>query len=347
LICKQILENQDNPVFQQRTANFQNMISLRCCSIQALSRFCLTIVLLITSFISLAQDLPVYNQYMLNRFLLNPAVVGSEKCNSMAITDRHQWIGIAEAPYTQTFSFMARAKRKHGWGIILKNDQNGPNKNMGFQLSYAYHMTLNKRKVRKIAFGASFLADYTTLDESRFIDADGDPIITGAIITAFTPDANTGIYFYSRKMYAGITIARLLPIANAMYKSGKEPLKTRNYFLFIARKFTSKKKKTVIEPSIVLKGTEKLLGQLDINVKVSYLKHYWFAISYRRSIDMEASNPLSLQTYFGIKFEQLTIAYAFDVGLTKIQYSNLGSHEVLIGYRFCREKSGAVPCPIF
>ena len=41
-----------------------------------------------------SQQLPLYSQYMMNKFLLNPAVAGSEGYTAFNITAREQWIGI-------------------------------------------------------------------------------------------------------------------------------------------------------------------------------------------------------------------------------------------------------------
>ena len=41
-----------------------------------------------------SQQLPVYSQYMMNKFLINPAVAGSEGYTSFNLTAREQWIGL-------------------------------------------------------------------------------------------------------------------------------------------------------------------------------------------------------------------------------------------------------------
>ena len=58
------------------------------------------------------EQVPLYSQYMLNGFLLNPAVAGSEGYTAVNMTAREQWVGMKHAPGTYALSFQTR---------ILKN----------------------------------------------------------------------------------------------------------------------------------------------------------------------------------------------------------------------------------
>jgi len=44
-----------------------------------------------------AQQLPLYSQYLYNKFLINPAVAGSDGFTSLNITAREQWVGYSGA----------------------------------------------------------------------------------------------------------------------------------------------------------------------------------------------------------------------------------------------------------
>ena len=55
-----------------------------------------------------SQQLPVYSQYMMNSYLLNPAVAGHEGYTSLNLVAREQWIGLKDAPSTYAFSVQTR-----------------------------------------------------------------------------------------------------------------------------------------------------------------------------------------------------------------------------------------------
>jgi type IX secretion system PorP/SprF family membrane protein len=61
---------------------------------------CVVVVCCTTSIASFGQQLPHYTQYMLNSYILNPAVAGIENYTDVKISHRHQWVGIDGAPVT-------------------------------------------------------------------------------------------------------------------------------------------------------------------------------------------------------------------------------------------------------
>lgn len=52
------------------------------------------------SVLSLGQAKPSYTQYILNNFILNPALTGVENYIDVKLSNRHQWKGIDGAPVT-------------------------------------------------------------------------------------------------------------------------------------------------------------------------------------------------------------------------------------------------------
>jgi type IX secretion system PorP/SprF family membrane protein len=55
-----------------------------------------------------AQQLPIYSQYIFNKYLINPAVAGSDGYTSINLTTRQQWTGYQGAPQTYSLSFNGR-----------------------------------------------------------------------------------------------------------------------------------------------------------------------------------------------------------------------------------------------
>ncbi len=47
-----------------------------------------------------AQQKPYYTQYILNNYILNPALSGIENYTDVKLSHRHEWVGIADAPVT-------------------------------------------------------------------------------------------------------------------------------------------------------------------------------------------------------------------------------------------------------
>jgi hypothetical protein len=47
-----------------------------------------------------AQQKPHYTQYVLNQYIINPAISGIENYTDVKISARDQWVGLAGAPKT-------------------------------------------------------------------------------------------------------------------------------------------------------------------------------------------------------------------------------------------------------
>ena len=122
---------------------------------------------------AMTQQLPLYSQYMMNGFLLNPAVAGSDGFTTLNLTAREQWLGFENAPKTHSFSFQTRVLKKSyiikslsarkkiyrpstkgrvGLGGYIFNDKNGLVQRTGLQLTYAYHIWLDQTQ---LSFGLS------------------------------------------------------------------------------------------------------------------------------------------------------------------------------------------------
>src|SRR3954462_3377224 len=61
-------------------------------------------LILAGSLFARAQQKPHYTQYILNQYILNPALSGIENYVDIKVSHRHQWVGIQDAPVTTYFS---------------------------------------------------------------------------------------------------------------------------------------------------------------------------------------------------------------------------------------------------
>lgn len=274
-----------------------------------------------------SQQLPVYSQYMLNGFLLNPAMAGNKDYIPVVLTVRQQWVGIDEAP--QTYALSAHANpflsKNMGIGGYIYNDNFGPVSRTGLMASYSYHLKLDMKN--KIAFGLSLSGFQYKLDGSKLtLSEQDDPAITQGTESSFVPDANLGTFIYGEKYWAGVSVAQLFQWKADVGQSINDNKMVRHYFVSAGYKFNLDKsiKNFEVEPSLLFKATEKRSPlQVDLNVKAVYKKNYWLGVSYR-SMD-------ALIVLLGVKFDKYYFGYAFDYTLSKISDYSKGSHEIMLG----------------
>lgn len=309
--------------------------------------FILFIVL--SSYTLKSQDKPLYSQYLLNQYLINPAIAGINGCSIFQTTNIMQWTGIKDAPMTNSISYHSGIKNV-GLGALVYKDRNGLNSTLGFQVTFAYHILINDdyKNTKRLSFGLSYCGNQYSTDESAFTPIENDPIVTGNIQSAYTSNANAGIYFEYNNLFLGLSVANLLPQTNNLNKSILEPVNSRNYFFHTG--YAIELNNAVnFEPSVCFKTKGKLDSQLDLNIKTFYKPDkkshtFWNGLSYRRSAD---NQNISLSVMVGYIAERYHVAYAYDLGLTSLQKYNFGTHEITIGFNLCPNNEKDIHCPVY
>lgn len=287
----------------------------------------ISLVLILAVFTARSQQLPLYSQYTMNGFLLNPAMAGSVDYTPVRLTARQQWVGIEGAPSTQAISVHTLLQnQKMGLGGYLFNDMFGPMRRSGVQASYAYHLTLN-RWDSKLAFGLSITAFQFVMDESKFTLYDPDDNAVSYLSeTNFVPDASFGMYLYGGRYYAGFSVAQLFEWQVDMGDYEQDINKmVRHYFVSAGYTFDIDEK-FELQPSFLVKTTGQSPVQLDFNVKGLYNRTFWMGCTYR--------HDAAVIGLIGFKVDKFFMGYAFDYSLSNISNYTTGSHEIMIGYNF-------------
>jgi len=138
------------------------------------------IIMVFLSFCGLrAQELtiPQLSQYLAdNPFVMSPTYAGIGDHVKIRINGLTQWVGIKDAPDTQSLAADMRIGERSGTGILLYNDSNGETKQRGARLSFAHHLTLDRYDDEFLSFGLSYNFNQFRIDIENF-DA-LDPSVT-------------------------------------------------------------------------------------------------------------------------------------------------------------------------
>ena len=70
-----------------------------------------------------AQQVPMYSQYIMNGFLINPSFAGRDGYTTVNLTVREQWVGMDGAPSTYAASF--HLGRMAGSAVVAVICRNG------------------------------------------------------------------------------------------------------------------------------------------------------------------------------------------------------------------------------
>ena len=301
-------------------------------------------VLFLYSVSTFSQQLPIYSQYMMNGFLLNPSLAGNDGYTAINLTAREQWLGISSAPRTHAISVQTRLLKTSSistsvsrkitrpsrdgrvvlCGYFFK-DKNGIMSRTGFQMTYAYHIPMDESQ---LSFGISANAFQFSIDEDEIVLFDqDDPYLMEYDKIIFIPDANFGVSFHTPELFVGISATQLLRSA---LKLGNQSYTNyqllRHYYIMGGYKFDISPE-FVIQPSILMKSSDSFRSfQIDLNVRVFYMDDYWAGLSFRTNDAMVIMA--------GLKVSQYYFGYAFDYSLSNIRKYSFGSHEFLLAVKF-------------
>jgi len=300
--------------------------------------FYIAILLGAISMMGYTQQVPLYSQYLLNGFLLNPATAGSEGYTAINLTAREQWIGFSNSPSTYALSFQTRLSKKSyisrgasvkmrqrrgsrggkvGLGGYVFNDRNGAVERIGLKASYAYHINFRQSQ---LSFGLSIMGYQFRIDDDLInLEDPGDDLWLGANKSVFIPDADVGVYYSARNYWAGFSVDQLLESTLKIGDSGYDRYKMeRNYYLMGGYDFEVRRD-IILSPSTLIKFAENGKLQADINGKFYYQQSYWAGLGYRTGH--------AIIVMAGLSIDKLVFGYAFDIGLNSIMKHSYGTHE--------------------
>ena len=315
------------------------------------------------SIIALAQAKPFYTQYILNNYILNPAVTGIENYTDIKLSNRNQWTGINGAPVTTYFSIHApigktdlrtsatsfgvpgedpRGKRlweeytppdpHHGIGFTAMNDKAGYINRWSINATYAYHKPLGVKTTLSAGFSAGFTS--VNLDRSKIEWANLDPndpaigISTGEL-KKLKPEIGAGLWLYSAQYFLGISVLNIIPgkakfVTNDKYGSSYTP----NYFVTAGYRF-SLTDEVMMMPSVMFQYWQPQLGGLHTNVKFQYLDKVWVGAGYRFSDLISGYSALA-----GLNISNtLNVSYSYEVATTsRLRTYTNNTHEIMLGF---------------
>jgi type IX secretion system PorP/SprF family membrane protein len=299
--------------------------------------------------LSYSQQLPLYSQFLMNNFMLNPAVAGANGYSSINLTTRQQWTGLEGAPKINSVSFQSRfIKRgykinqrksrnvlrpqtdgKIGMGGYIYNYRAGLVQRTGFQFSYVYNVWIHRKTQLSLGLGLTGY-HFRIMEEDIIFENMEDPILAGDLRRGiFVPDAAFGAYFLTERYTFGFSVDQLLG-GTAKFGSSAFTNYTmaRHFYLMGSYSFFFGRENEV-QPSILLKMSQLLKPQMDLGVTYifdNFKNSFWVGLSYR------TINAMVIGV--GVRADHLHIGYAFDLSFSRLQKLTYGTHEISLAFKF-------------
>jgi type IX secretion system PorP/SprF family membrane protein len=299
-----------------------------------------------------AQQVPMYSQYIMNGFLINPSFAGRDGYTTVNLTVREQWVGMTGSPSTYAASFQTRILQnsfisksttvrkkivkptkggKVGLGGYIFNDNNGIMHRTGVQLAYSYHISMGRTGgvPNDFSLGLALTAYQYAVNLNGLLYNESDPLLSSYDRSVFIPDFNFGASFTTTRYYVGFAMTNILrgSLLFADTSTTKRGNELGNYYLTGGVKFPISTDWT-IEPSVFFKASDMFLksAQMDITARAYYKESYWAGLSYRTGD--------AIIIMMGLKYDRYYFAYAYDYTLTDIRKQSVGTHEISLAVKF-------------
>ena len=275
-----------------------------------------------------AQLNPVTDQYVLNPLCINPAYAGNRGALNLAAFYRRQWVGITGAPVTTSLIMDAPLlDSKLGVGLIIVNDKIGVTKETRINTVYAYRIRMKEGNLA-FGLGAGIITTNTIWSDLTTNDpGDENFLISSRML--MVPDFNFGVYYSSRKYFAGFSIPRLIG-TSFDFNRNRYTLKIDpgqyNFLLNTGYLFTISPDLSLL-PSTLLSYSPggKLL--YDVNAHLVIDNRIWIGASYQNSRSVACLLQVAVNN-------RIRVAYTYEFDLGNLGRFSNGSHELMVRYEF-------------
>lgn len=310
---------------------FQSLKTLEKTGIyKKLIKFAIIFILFLTVQELEAQQVPMSNNYYINKFVYNPAQIGEYSFTQTFFQARKQWMGIEGAPETYLFSIDGKVNsEKIGIGAIFYNDVTGVVGRTAGYGAYRYRVRFYDEHVLDFGISAGFLQNKIYFDKIRSEDlTEGSILENEEKKTTF--DANFGVNYKFRNLQIGIASFQLF--SNNLYYQTSDNLQSVNYKLIRHFIGTVSYKQQLnrdlrIDPQFVIKDVQGMPLQFDFGTFINWRDLAWFGLNYQHNYSVS----LSLG---GVLHDKYVISYSYDIPTGNIANFTTGGHEFLVGIRF-------------
>lgn len=308
-----------------------------------------------------AQQRPYYTQYILNNYIINPAVAGIENYTDIKLSHRIQWVGLEGAPVTTYFTIHAPLKKSdygeretptsfhaqgenprgtpywqnytkpdphHGIGFTILNDKTGPLNRFAAYASYAYHLALNNNTNLSFGVSAGITQLSISADKVNFGTTSVDPAVnTSGSLNNIKPDISAGLWLYSKNYFVGASVQQIIPQNIAFSGSAVQVENGRlipHIFLQAGMRLYLNEDLTLL-PSVLARYINPLPFGFDANLKLQYQDLLWVGGSYRYQDGFAGMLGVNLSN-------SINIGYSYDVTTSNLNTVSHGTHEFLVGF---------------
>lgn len=279
--------------------------------------------MLLSGWMSFAQQDAQYTQYMYNTINVNPAYAGSRGVMSFFGLHRTQWVGLDGAPVTNAFSMNTPIQFTNlGVGLSFVNDRIGPTTENTISADVSY--SIQTSETYKLSFGVKATGNLFNLDVNKLTyQNQNDPLLQN-LNNNFSMNMGAGVYLHSDKSYVGLSVPNFFETKRysdndvAVYKE-------RMNFYVIGGYVFDLSPSLKFKPAFLSKVVEGAPLQLDVSGNFLINDKLTLGAAWRWGAAMSAMAGFQIT-------DGLFVGYGYDLETTRLANYNSGSHEIFLRF---------------
>ena len=277
------------------------------------------IVFLVVSLKASAQLDPLYNQYLMNQSMVNPAYIGVYRMGHVSAISRAQWLGVDGAPMTHTLSFYNAITNHSSVGITAISDTYGINSNLDILAAYAYRLDMGGNS--SLTFGlhgmfSSYTQDFNKLD----VEIGGDPAVGSGMNTFSQTNFGFGMMYKNDFFYLGAASPRMQEMI--ITQDGAVVATYQPSYNVSAGMLISASDAIKVKPSVLARYQNDELA-IDINGQLNLNEKFWLGVT-SRNFSSGGVNFIYRHLYI------YHFGYSFEFPFGDIGRGNAGIHEIML-----------------
>lgn len=270
--------------------------------------------------------------------IYNPAYVASNNDVNIQMLYRNQWLTLSGAPQSQVIvADLPIPYIKSGFGINISNDIIGEQRLTSLALAYKYNIQLNKYS--KIGVGIQAGAFQYQLNGDELITSTGnyentvfhnDNLLPNIAVNTYQPKITGGINFTNSFLSTGLSAnyifnGRIAGTTNDNFKK-YNAIAHYSYNLFINFSITDN---IAFKPALFVHSD---LNVHQINSLIRFgIGNFDVGAGYRGYTKNSNESVIILLGLQVVK--NLLVRYSYDIGLSNLNNSHFGSHELSMHYK--------------
>ena len=290
-----------------------------------------TIIFILFSLTTFAQQEGLFTQYMFNPSILNPAYVVTKNSASIYVQQRNQWGNLEGSPNTSFFSYQHPSLFQNlGVGVNIVSDNIGPVTDFSSSVDFSSLIRISERWNTSLGIKLACNVLNVNFDLLNIYNP-SDPFFSKNIRNLSSLNFGFGVFVYSEKTYIGFSSPSVVRQNHFDDESIVFNASDEQHFYLTAGHVVNLSNTVKLKPSTMLRYVDNLPIQMDVSVNTFLHDKIILGVSYRLKSSISAIAGFYVS-------DSMLIGYSHDSETNRLRDFTGNSSEFFVRWEFKTNK---------